>query len=315
MRLQTWAWALICTLLLAGGSLAYLTPIDDWNLRDNYDIIKVNEINGSTSNFTTYEDAAGSSVTNLAGLSAKSCSTDQYMDGDGSCIDADNSGTCASNEVCEGGHAHDESYFTETESNTNFVSRDTWTDIDSYPAACGAGNCVQTIGDTSTCIDTVANATLWADYAIGGNQIQSADIGDVDDADVEGDTNTYVDIAGDTMTGALVVQDKISCDDWTNVSITASQISDDDAGTDITADLEEEAHCTEHDGNSLSCDGEELDVDDDFLKLAGDTMSNNITLDTNGELVIDSDSKGIYFGEDADVVMYWDGSAFIIEAT
>ena len=52
-------------------------------------------------------------------------------------------------------------YFTETESNANFVSRNTWTDIDSYPATCGAGNYVSAIGDTLTCsvpTDTNTNA-------------------------------------------------------------------------------------------------------------------------------------------------------------
>ncbi len=64
----------------------------------------------------------------------------------------DGTGTCAGSAVCLGGHAHDESYFTETESNTNFQSRDTWTDHDSYPAACAAATpFVNTIGDTSTC--------------------------------------------------------------------------------------------------------------------------------------------------------------------
>lgn len=56
---------------------------------------------------------------------------------------------------------------------------------------------------------------------------------DVDDADVETDLNTYVDIAGDTMTGNLDLGSKnitsifsIFATDWTNVSITESQISD-----------------------------------------------------------------------------------------
>ncbi len=82
-------------------------------------------------------------------------------------ITGDNSGECAANYFCAGGHTHDgryytetelnagqlnNIYFTETESNTNFVSRNAWTDIDSYPATCPAGTpFIGTIGDTSTC--------------------------------------------------------------------------------------------------------------------------------------------------------------------
>ncbi len=49
-------------------------------------------------------------------------------------------------------HTHGSTYYTETESDTNFVSRNTWTDIDSYPATCAAATpFIGTIGDTSTC--------------------------------------------------------------------------------------------------------------------------------------------------------------------
>lgn len=291
MRTQGLGMALICTLLLAAGTLAYITPIDSWNLRDYYDIIKVNEINGSTANFTTYEDYEGSSITDLAGIdsdtnASSACSgTTTYLDGEGNCddisgvyvqaadwttidsypttcnstsfvrtigdtltceepayttdTDTNASTACSSGQYLDGDGNCQEVY-TESESDTNYVSRDTWTDIDNYPSACSSDEAVNTIADTLTCIDTIANATLWADYAIGGNQIQSADIGDVDDADVETDLNTYVDIAGDTMTG-------------------------------------------------------------------------NLTVDSGKDIIIDSDNVGIWFGEDQDVFMYFDGTDFIIE--
>lgn len=43
--------------------------------------------------------------------------------------------------------------------------------------------------------------------------------------------------------------------------LTASDISDLNGGTDITADLEEEAHCSEHDGRSTTCSTEVLNAD------------------------------------------------------
>lgn len=47
--------------------------------------------------------------------------------------------------------------------------------------------------------------------------------------------------------------------DATNtVTIEAADISDADAGTDITTDLEEESHCAEHDSADLDCSGETL---------------------------------------------------------
>ncbi len=50
--------------------------------------------------------------------------------------------------------------------------------------------------------------------------------------------------------------------DATNtVTINASDITDQNAGTDVTADLEEDAHCSEHDGRSTTCSTEVLDAD------------------------------------------------------
>jgi hypothetical protein len=43
-------------------------------------------------------------------------------------------------------------------SSTSYVNRTNWTTIDNYPPACGAGLCVGTIGDTSTCINPVASS-------------------------------------------------------------------------------------------------------------------------------------------------------------
>ncbi len=42
--------------------------------------------------------------------------------------------------------------YNKTESNTNFVSRNSWTDIDNYPTACANGEYVRAIGDTLTCV-------------------------------------------------------------------------------------------------------------------------------------------------------------------
>jgi hypothetical protein len=217
------------------------------------------------------------------------------------------------------------------------------------------------------------------------------------------DLKDYYDIANVNELNATTGYIKtLKADDASNLSITASQISDQDAGTDITADLEEETHCPEHDGNYLSCDGEELDVDnsgicgtcsfvdveidpfwtanqslyatldspifttaftssclvgdedlqsedfgsftcagedactldagsvgpteiddvDDadvetdlntYVDIAGDTMTDNLTLDTSGDILIDTDNKGTYYGEDQDAVIYWDGTYLIIE--
>ena len=72
----------------------------------------------------------------------------------------DGSGECASGAVCLGDHLHSDTYFTETESNTNFVSRNAWTDIDNYPATCAAATpFIGTIGDTSTCRGVVSDTS------------------------------------------------------------------------------------------------------------------------------------------------------------
>ena len=60
---------------------------------------------------------------------------------------------------------------------------------------------------SSICSSTevlLGNGTCFDIY--GQEWITPAQILDVDDEDIEGDLNTYVDIAGDTMVGALVVQ-------------------------------------------------------------------------------------------------------------
>jgi len=78
-----------------------------------------------------------------------------------------------------------------------------------------------------------------------------------------------------------------------SITITAAQISDQHANTDITADLEEELHCDEHDGNYLSCDGEELDVSDSWVDIGGDIMTGNLQIDTTDDpsLIFDSDAE------------------------
>ena len=50
---------------------------------------------------------------------------------------------------------YDGTYYTETESNTNFVSRNNWADLDDYPISCAMGKYVGAIGDTLSCIDDV----------------------------------------------------------------------------------------------------------------------------------------------------------------
>ena len=76
------------------------------------------------------------------------------------CWTIDSTTECAASSVCGGGHTHSDIYFTETESNTNFVSRNAWTDIDSYPATCAAATpFIGTIGDTSTCRGVVSDTS------------------------------------------------------------------------------------------------------------------------------------------------------------
>ena len=48
-----------------------------------------------------------------------------------------------------------------------------------------------------------------------------------------------------------------------DVTIAAADISDQHASTDIAADLEEEAHCSEHDGRSTTCATEALNADEE----------------------------------------------------
>lgn len=118
-----------------------------------------------------------------------------------------------------------------------------------------AGDVVVTLpATTGTLIHTESdpNALLTAgtdnvkdthiDWGTGANQVNPADFANQDIGDI-------------TITGG----------DWAveNASHThtASNISDLSGSTDITADLEEEAHCSEHDGRSTTCSSEVLNAD------------------------------------------------------
>lgn len=69
-------------------------------------------------------------------------------------------------------------------------------------------------------------------------------------------------VNADISASAAIAESKIAfnTNDGSRHDHVAADISDQNAGTDITADLEEEAHATEHDGSGLGVSGETLNV-------------------------------------------------------
>lgn len=150
----------------------------------------------------------------------------------------------------------------------NYVSRNAWTDIDNYPASCAADYYVQGIGDTLDCVhivndtDTfntseqmVAAVNTSSMYQILIDWINILNLPTWNNISSIPSVNITTNHGGEvTGTYNAMVIDNDALDDQYF----------DEVG-DLTALLdavyEEEAHCDEHDGAYLSCNGEELDVD------------------------------------------------------
>lgn len=111
------------------------------------------------------------------------------------------------------------------------------------------------LSDVNTSTPTNRNVLVADGVDFESRALTEADISDLSHTT---DTN-----ANTICTGTTTYLDgEGNCDDISSVyepaGITASDISDQNAGTDITADLEEEAHCSEHSSSDLSCSGETL---------------------------------------------------------
>jgi hypothetical protein len=74
----------------------------------------------------------------------------------------------------------------------------------------------------------------------------------------------------------------------TDSTLEAADIGDQNAGTDITADLEEESHCAEHASTDVSCSGETLLVTDDQHNHTTTTISGLVDADMSND-ALDAD--------------------------
>ncbi len=151
-----------------------------------------------------------------------------------------------------------------------------WANLSGYPSACGTDETITGIGDTITCSSI---------------SITESQISDLQNYIVN---NTKGWIANFTNIYSL---------DWTNVTITASQITDTHAGTDITADLEEETHASEHESggddeithDSLSGAGtidtwQEIDI---FVNETGDEITGGLNVSYSVNLATSGGNVGI----------------------
>ena len=118
------------------------------------------------------------------------------------------------------------------------------------------------------------------------------------------DFDVTIDDDGHLHTGSSISGVDISDD--TNLAVTAPIVLTDDtvsvtqnAGTDITADLEEESHCSEHASTDVSCSGETILVTDDQHNHTGATIGSiDISDDTN----LTADDGIDLTGDELDVV-------------
>lgn len=98
-----------------------------------------------------------------------------YLDGDGNCDVGDGSGQCENGVICLGGHDHDTRYYTESESDSMFVSRDSWADHENYPQGCPPGSYATALGDTLNCTqDPLDTIPEWQSMCSGC--VQNADL-------------------------------------------------------------------------------------------------------------------------------------------
>ena len=194
--------------------------------------------------------------------------------------------------------------------------------------ALGSGITINSAGDLSISGDFVVDGT----FTTAGTSIISADIiPDNDDFYTIGNAshrfaviytsrqlnnsgdillagNMYTNINGEnffdgscTAAESFDAMSSVGSVTCQSISIATSQINDDHAGTDITADLEEEAHCSEHDGTDLTCSGEELEITTDAVgdtELDGGfgwTLDTDLNIDSN-TLVISQDDDRVGIG-------------------
>ena len=423
MRKEILTVSILSLLLLATGTIAYITPKDSFDLHNYYDIYRANIINGTSINFTTYEDAEGNSITNLfdasdypgdvwvnesgdsmtgnltvdakIGINTDSIPLDfvinQSADDSGlriygfddrydryGDIYLDSSGylVIESSVVTDW---HPEGVHTMRMSSTYFrlydnfeitfgdssdygigykSSDDTLRIVDGADIDSNARIVIENSGDVGIGIINPSvklevagaiNATDWSNFSCD-NCIDSSDILDVDDEDIEADLNTYVDIAGDTMTGNLnMSNNRIYFDNDPNKPYI--YFNEDVGLAGNTLDISPAIHvynttvASEFDGWLIAT----YLMASDYIKTNGDifTTSNNDDLwlgsvtqataefkaNSDGSLNISvgafeinasgdvieahslylDDNEKIYFGDDQDVNMYWDGSSFVIE--
>jgi len=149
-------------------------------------------------------------------------------------------------------------------------------------------------GSTSPNLNTRDGGTLISssptDYDFNGTQFTISDANKADSVEISiasgGITTTEIAdgtiVNADISASAAIVESKLSfnTNDGSRHDHVAADIADQNAGTDITADLEEEAHATEHDGDGVSISGETINVNVDYnggLETVDDSL--NIKLD------------------------------------
>jgi len=114
-----------------------------------------------------------------------------------------------------------------------------------------------TIGNaTSRWSQGFFSGNLYSNGSISGTDIKTGNLYDADGTDFFDETGcgTSATVTAIDATGA------VSC---SAIGIATTAITGINAGTDITADLEEEAHCSEHDSTDVDCSGETILVVDD----------------------------------------------------
>jgi len=239
-----------------------------------------NWTHSGTTNFTgkaTFGNASSTgsiTATNFWGTCSKAtalvadptdCSASNYATG----IDASGNLTCS---IPTGS-------FTQALASTTFQARTDWTTHDSYPAACGAGLAVGTIGDTSTCINPVASSdatwTLHNSYpaACSANQYVSA----------LGDTNTC---------SAITSLGTVTAGVWNGTAIGNSYIG---SSTQYLSDISWNGSTVANASTTLlSVSGQSWFTGTSSFGYVGiGTSTPKAHLEVNGDILISSYSQGL----------------------
>lgn len=144
-----------------------------------------------------------------------------------------------------------------------------WTNLTNYPTACTSSQTITGIADTITCTAISITASQVSDF--------SSSVVTVINGFFDQDLNT---------TSSVVFQ-KVNASDWTNVTITESQISDLSHTTDTNASTACSGSTTYLDGEG-NCD----DISGVYVDVSGDTMTGNLNMSTNN--ITSSGSGHIY---------------------